>query len=141
MNVLAMVVDVPHAPLRTAMDAIKAYHSPVTFSLDGSYTLASNSLQSRRLTKDDELPPCAWKCVVTGITAVPDRLSNELAQSIECVLDHYDYMMNLVDMDHMAIGTDTSIGDMVEISRVMLGRTGPAPAPLPERPGVAGTTA
>ena len=60
---------------------------------------------------------------------MPNRLSNDPEQSIECVLDHYDYMVNLVGIDHVAIGTDTSIGDMVEISRVMLGRTGPAPAP------------
>ena len=45
------------------------------------------------------------------------------------MLDHYDYMVKLVGVDHVAIGTDASIGDMVEISRVMLGRTGPAPAP------------
>ena len=129
MNQLGMVVDVSHASFRTAMDAIEASESPVTFSHDGSYTLASNSLQSRRLRKDEELLACAGKGGVIGITAVPNRLSNDPEQSIECVLDHYDYMVKLVGVDHVAIGTDTSIGDMVEISRVMLGRTGPAPAP------------
>ena len=36
-------------------------------------------------------------------------------QSIDCVLDH------------VAIGADTNIGDMVDLSRVMPGRTGPTP--------------
>ena len=39
MNELGMVVDVSHASLRTAMDAIEASETPVTFSHDGSYTL------------------------------------------------------------------------------------------------------
>ena len=129
MNELGMVVDVSHASFRTAMDAIESSEAPVTFSHDGSYTLASDSLQSRRLRKDEELVACARKGGVIGITAVPNRLSNDPEQSIECVLDHYDYMVKLVGVDHVAIGTDTSIGDMVDLSRVMLGRTGPAPAP------------
>ena len=129
MNDLGMVVDVSHASYRTAMDTIEASNTPVTFSHDGSYTLASHSLQARRLRKDEELLACAGKGGVIGITAVPNRLSNDPGQSIECVLDHYDYMVKLVGVDHVAIGTDTSIGDMVDLSRVMLGRTGPAPAP------------
>ena len=129
MNELGMVVDVSHASFRTAMDAIEASDTPVTFSHDGSYTLASHSLQARRLRKDEELLACASKGGVVGITPVPNRLSNDPEQSIECVLDHYDYMVNLVGVDHVAIGTDTSIGDMVGVGQVVMGRTGPAPAP------------
>ena len=76
MNDLGMVVDVSHASFRTAMDAIEASETPVTFSHDGSYTLASDSLQARRLRKDEELLACARKGGVIGITAVPNRLSN-----------------------------------------------------------------
>ena len=77
MNELGMVVDVSHASFRTAMDAIEASKTPVTFSHDGSYTLASDSLQARRLRKDEELLACAQKGGVIGITAVPNRLSND----------------------------------------------------------------
>ena len=86
-------------------------------------------MQARRLRKDDELLACARNGGVIGITAVPNRLSNDPRQTIECVLDHYDYMVNLVGVDHVAIGTDTSIGDMVGVGRVVMGRTGPTPAP------------
>ena len=61
MNELGMVVDVSRASFRTAMDAIEASNTPVTFSHDGSYTLASDSLQARRLRKDEELLACAQK--------------------------------------------------------------------------------
>ena len=128
MNDLGMVADVSHASFRTAMDAIEASETPVTFSHDGSYTRSSDSLQARRLRKDEELSACARKGGVIGITAVPNRLSNDPEQSIECVLDHYDYMVKLVGVDHVAIGTDTSIGDMVGVGRVLMGRTGPTPA-------------
>ena len=128
MNELGMVVDVSHASFRTAMDAIEASETPVTFSHDGSYTLASHSFQARRLRKDEELLACARKGGVIGITAVPNRLSNDPEQSIECVLDHYDYMVNLVGVDHVAIGTDTGIGDSVGIGEVVMGRPGTTPA-------------
>ena len=129
MNELGMVVDVSHASPRTAMDAIEASEAAVTFSHDGSYTLAKDSLQARRLRSDEELLACARKGGVIGITAVPNRLSNDPGQSIECVLDHYEYMVSLVGVDHVAIGTDTSIGDMVGVGQVVMGRTGAAPAP------------
>ncbi len=128
MNELGMVVDVSHASFRTAMDAIEASETPVTFSHDGSYTLASDSFQARRLRKDEELLACARKGGVIGITAVPNRFSNDPEQSIECVLDHYDYMVNLVGIDHVAIGTDTGIGDSVGVGEVVMGRPGPTPA-------------
>ena len=130
MNELGMVVDVSHASFRTDMDAIEASNTPVTFSHDGSYTRASDSLQARRLLrKDEELLACARKGGVIGITAVPNRLSNDPEQSIEYVLDHYDYMVQLVGIDHVAIGTDTSRGDMVGVGQVVMGRTSPTPAP------------
>ena len=100
----------------------------MTFSHDGSFTLASHSFQARRLRKDEELLACAQKGGIIGITAVPNRLSNDPEQSIECVLDHYDYMVNLVGVDHVGIGTDTSIGDSVGVGEAVMGRPGPTPA-------------
>lgn len=128
MNDLGMVVDVSHASFRTAMDAIEVSQTPVTFSHDGSYTLGKASYQARRLRKDEELVACAQKGGIIGITAVPNRLSNDPEQSIECVLDHYDYMVKLVGADHVAIGTDSSVGDTIGIGRFVMGRD-PTPAP------------
>ena len=96
MNALGMVLDASHASFGSAIDAIEASKTPVTFSHDGSYTLASGSLQARRLRKDEELLACVRKGGVIRITAVPNWLSNDPEQSIECVLDRYDYIVNLV---------------------------------------------
>ena len=53
---------------------------------------------------------------------MPNSLSDDPAQDINCVLDHYDYMVKLVGIDHVGIGTDTSVGNHVEFHRVVLGR-------------------
>ena len=44
----------------------------------------------------------------------------------------YDYMVNLVGVDHVAIGTDTGIGDSVDVGEVVMGRLGTTPARYPD---------
>ena len=120
------------------MDAIEASEAPVTFSHDGSFTLASHSFQARRLRKDEELLACARKGGIIGITAVPNRFSNDPEQTIDCVLDHYDYMVNLVRHrprrhrhrhQHRGLGGRGRGGD---------GSAGSDAGALHERAGVAG---
>ena len=83
-----------------------------------------------RTRNDEELSACAEKGGLIAITAVPNALSDDPKQTIDCVLDHYDYMVKLVGVDHVGIGTDTNIGDHVAFHRVMLGRdTEQLPAP------------
>ncbi len=101
MNDLGMVIDLSHASFQTAMDAIHFSDVPVVFS----HNLA-----------------CAQKGGLIAITAVPNSLSDDPAQDINCVLDHYDYMVKLVGIDHVGIGTDTSVGNHVDFHRIVFGR-------------------
>ena len=119
MNDLGMAVDLSHASTPTAMDAIEISRAPTVFSHNASYTLRPNG----RTRKDEELLACARNGGLVCITAVPNSLSDDPEQDIECVLDHYDYMVNLVGVDHVGIGTDTTVGDHVGFHRVLLGRT------------------
>ena len=118
MNQLGMAIDVSHASFKTAMDAIQFSQVPVTFSHNASYTLRPTA----RTRNDEELAACAEKGGLVAVTAVPNSLSDDPEQDIECVLDHYDYMVRLVGVDHVGIGTDTNVGDHVAFHRVMLGR-------------------
>ena len=127
MNDLGMAVDLSHASTPTAMDAIEFSRAPTVFSHNAAYTLRPNG----RTRKDEELMACAAKGGLICITAVPNSLSDDPEQDIECVLDHYDYMVRLVGIDHVAIGTDTTIGDHVAFHRVMMGRDGPDQLPAP----------
>ena len=131
MNQLGMAIDVSHASFRTAMDAIHFSQAPVTFSHNAAYTLRPTP----RTRKDEELSACAEKGGLIAITAVPNSLSDDPEQDIDCVLDHYDYMVQLVGVDHVGIGTDTNIGDHVAFHRVMLGRD-PEQLPAPYLDGL-----
>ena len=127
MNDVGMAVDLSHASMPTAMDAIEHSRTPVVFSHNAAYTLRPNL----RTRKDEELAACARKGGLVCITAVPNSLSDDPEQDIECVLDHYEYMVNLVGIDHVGIGTDTTIGDHVAFHRQMMGRDAPGELPAP----------
>lgn len=127
MNELGMAIDLSHASYQTAMDAIEFSQVPVTFSHNAAYTLRPTP----RTRKDEELSACASKGGLIAITAVPNSLSDDPEQDIECVLDQYDYMVRLVGVDHVAIGTDTTIGDHVAFHRKFLRRDAPADLPAP----------
>ena len=72
---------------------------------------------------------CTAKGGLIGITAVPNSLSDDPNQDISCVLDQYDYMIKLVGVDNVAIGTDTMAGDHVDFHRQVLGRNAPGQLP------------
>ncbi len=127
MNGLGMAVDLSHASFQTAMDAVQFSQTPCVFSHNAAYTIRP----TRRARRDEELSACARKGGLIAITAVPNSLSDDPEQDIECVLDHYDYMAQLVGVDHVAIGSDTVIGDHVDFHRTMMGRD--APNELPAR--------
>ena len=118
MNDICMAIDLSHASTPTVMDAIEFSKTPVVFSHNAAYSLR----HTRRTRKDEELKACAAKGGLVCITAVPNALSDDPEQDIECVLAHYDYMVNLIGVDHVGIGTDTVIGDHVIFQHYMLGR-------------------
>ena len=129
MNELGMVVDLSHASFRTAMDAIEFSEDPVAFSHDGSYTLGlqqgGGEYAAGRLRKDEELVACAEKGGIVGVTVQPSVISSwGSTLGIELLLDHYDYMVKLLGIDHVAIGTDSSIG--VRNSGFIIGVESPA---------------
>ena len=126
MNDLGMAVDVSHAGFTTAMDAIEHSRTSIIYSHNAAHALRP----TWRTRKDEELLACARKGGLIAITAVPNSLSDDPRQDIGCVLDHYDYMVKLVGADHVAVGTDTLVGDHVGFHCTMLGAdraTLPAP--------------
>ncbi len=118
MNDLGMVVDVSHAGVQTALEAIEHSRVPTVFSHNAARTVWATS----RTRADEELVACAAKGGLIGVTAVPNSLSNAPDQDINCVLDHYDYLVKLVGVDHVGMGTDTLIGDHVGFHKSALGR-------------------
>ena len=127
MNERGMAIDLSHAGPRTAQEAIALSAAPVIFSHNAAYALRP----TRRSRADADFVACAEKGGLVCVTAVPNSLSDDPQQDINCVLDHYDYLVRLVGVDHVGIGTDTLIGDHVGFHRVMLGRDAPDELPAP----------
>jgi membrane dipeptidase len=121
MNELGMAIDLSHAGSRTALEAIELSEVPVVFSHNAAAALRP----TRRSRSDGDLLACAAKGGLCCVTAVPNALSDDPHQDINCVLDHYDYFVKVVGIDHVGIGTDTQIGDHVGFHRVLLGRNAP----------------
>jgi membrane dipeptidase len=123
MNDVGMIIDLSHVGQRTALDAIAASDVPVLFSHNAAYSLRA----TRRTRRDDELLACARKGGLVCVTAVPNSLSDDPHQDINCVLDHYDYLVKLLGDDHVGIGTDSVVGDHVGFTRALMQRDGPPP--------------
>ena len=113
-----MIVDLSHANARTALEAIARSKVPTIFSHN-----AAKAVWPTARTRDDaDFVACAERGGLICVTAVPNSLSNAPDQDIGCVLDHYDYLVKLVGVDHVGIGTDTLIGDHVGFHKAALYR-------------------
>ncbi len=132
MNDLGMAIDLSHAGSQTALETIERSQVPVLFSHNAAHSIRPTP----RSRFDKELEACAAKGGLLCVTAVPNSLSDDPKQDINCVLDHYDYFVKLVGVDHVGIGTDTQIGDHVGFHRVLLGRNAPASLPAPYLDGL-----
>ena len=116
MNDLGMIVDLSHANARTAHEAIAHSKAPTIFS----HNAAKAVWETARTRADADFVACAERGGLVCVTAVPNSLSDDPRQDITCVLDHYDYLVKLIGVDHVGIGTDTLIGDHVGFHKTAL---------------------
>jgi membrane dipeptidase len=114
MNDLGMLIDLSHCGIQTTLDAIDASSRPVVCNHIGARALYP---QLKRIKTDEELVALAKKGGVAGVSAIPNQLSRNAKQGIEDMLNHIDYIVNLIGIDHVAIGTDILFGDQVEVHR------------------------
>ena len=114
MNRLGIMVDLAHSGDATTMDALEVSKSPCLFTHANVRAISDTS----RNKTDDQIRAMADKGGVMGITALPRMVNNDArAATIEGVLDHIDYVVNLVGVDHVGFGGDYT--DSIE--RIKLG--------------------
>ena len=114
MNELGMLIDLSHCGVQTTLDAIEASKAPVFCNHVGARALYPTM---KRLKTDEELLALANKGGLAGVSAIPNQLSGNAEQGIEDMLNHIDYFVNLIGVDHVAIGLDIVFGDHVEYHR------------------------
>jgi membrane dipeptidase len=114
MNELGMLIDLSHCGIQTTLDAIEASEDPVICNHVGARALYP---RMKRLKTDEELKALAGKGGIAGVSAIPNQLSGNEEQGIEDMLNHIDYIVELIGVDHVAIGLDIVFGDHVEYHR------------------------
>ena len=111
MNRIGMAIDLSHTGDETARQTCEASERPVFLSHSGARALFSE----RKLKTDDLLKAVAETGGVIGIEASPHTtLSPEHPRhSLESVMDHFEYCVDVMGIDHVGFGPDTFFGDHV----------------------------
>jgi len=102
MNRLGILVDLSHCGHKTTMDAIGASTGPVAFTHANPLALA----KSPRNKPDEAFKALAAKGGVAGVVLLPAWLTHQGEASLEDYLDAIDYLVGLIGMDHVGLGTD-----------------------------------
>ncbi|OFY42708.1 MAG: hypothetical protein A2X18_13540 [Bacteroidetes bacterium GWF2_40_14] len=104
MNRLGMLIDLSHASTATLYDVLEVSNLPVIASHSGVYNIKNHN----RNLKDDEIKAIAAKGgliqVATGGFFLSDK-PKELV-TVKDIADHIDYVVRLVGIKHVGIGTD-----------------------------------
>jgi membrane dipeptidase len=113
MNKLGIAIDVSHSGDQTALDTIETSERPIFITHVGARALWN----TRRMKPDHVLKACADQGGVIGIEAAPHTTltRNHPRHSIESFMEHFEYVANLVGIDHVAFGPDTLFGDHVAL--------------------------
>lgn len=102
MNRVGMVVDVSHMGYRATMETFELSTAPVIFS----HSNPNGLCQHARNISDEQIKACARTGGVIGINGVGDFLGDIRS---ETVVDHLDYVINLVGPEHVGLGLDYMI--------------------------------
>jgi membrane dipeptidase len=116
MNKLGIAIDISHSGDQTSLDTIDVSDKPIFITHAGARALWN----TRRMKPDEILKACAQKGGVIGIEAAPHTTLTEKHRrhSIESFMEHFEYVGNLVGIDHVAFGPDTLFGDHVALHHV-----------------------
>ncbi len=119
MNRLGMAIDLSHTGDVTALQTCERSDRPVFLSHSGARALFSE----RKLKEDDLLKAVADTGGVIGIEASPHTTISPQhpRHSIESVMDHFEYCVDLMGIDHVAFGPDVIFGDHVALHRLYAG--------------------
>ncbi|MFD0678263.1 MULTISPECIES: dipeptidase [unclassified Paenibacillus] len=117
MNKLGMAIDVSHSNDQTSLDTIEVSDKPIFITHAGARALWNTN----RLKPDDVIKACAAKGGVIAIEAAPHTTitQNHPKHNIESFMEHFEYCVQLVGIDHVTFGPDTLFGDHVAIHKAL----------------------
>jgi membrane dipeptidase len=116
MNRLGLAIDLSHSSDRTARDVCQHTDRPVFLTHAGARAVWDTA----RMKPDDVLRAVADTGGVIGMSAAPHTTLSVAhpRHSIESVMDHFRYCIDLVGIEHVAFGPDTLYGDHVMLHTI-----------------------
>ena len=116
MNQLGLAIDVSHSSDLTTTDVCRASRAPVLLTHGGARAV----WDIPRMKPDDALRAVAGTGGVIGMSAAPHTTLSAAhpLHSIDSVMDHLEYCVDLVGIEHVAFGPDTLYGDHVQLHTV-----------------------
>lgn len=111
MNKLRMVVDLSHVGHATTMETIEVSKRPPAFTHTNCH--GTYEFEFMRGKSDEELQAMAERGGVAGMTAIARFVREEgdlEGSDINHFLDHIDYAVDLIGVDHVGIGLDINEG-------------------------------
>ena len=123
MDRLGMMIDVSHMNEKTFWDVVKSSNEPIIASHSGAYSVKNHI----RNLKDDQLFAIKQSGGVVNVVFCRYFLGDENS-NLETLLDHIEYISNLIGYEHVGLGSDfdgaTMPIDLEDISKVPLIRIG-----------------
>lgn len=101
MNRLGMIVDLAHMNREGFFQALEVATAPLIVS----HANACGMLDNPRNLADDQIKAIADQGGLVGILALPERVAKKDA-TIDDLLRHIDYMIDLAGIEHIALGMD-----------------------------------
>ncbi|WP_029138376.1 dipeptidase [Nakamurella lactea] len=119
MNKLGIAIDVSHSGDRTALETIERSTKPVFITHAG----ARSVWPTNRMKPDEVIKACADRGGVIGLEAAPHTTlsPDHPRHTIESVMDHFVYCVDLVGIEHVSFGPDTLFGDHVGLHTAFAG--------------------
>ncbi len=107
MNAMGMIVDVSHTNKQTTLDAASLSTKPVIATHANAEALTPH----RRNKSDEELIAIAATGGVIGVTPIRSFLDTDgdRVAGMDDMIAHIEYIVSLVGIDHVGIGTDARV--------------------------------
>lgn len=119
MNKVGMLLDVSHCGPKTAYDAVTYSQKPIIASHLG----AKGVWNSKRMASDELIRAVAEKGGVIGVEAAPHTTMSPSVNThtLDTVMEHFEYVKNMVGIDHVTFGPDGLYGDHVGVHHAFAG--------------------
>jgi membrane dipeptidase len=113
MNEVGMTIDLAHVGDQTTRDVIALSDRPVLISHAGARGLWPTS----RMKSDEVVRALVDRGGVIGVEAAPNTTCSpkRATHNIDAVMDHVEYLIDLVGIDNVALGPDVIFGPHIEM--------------------------